>query len=132
MKLYIQVLCAAGMLISAYAFYVRDKVIKTTSYKPICDISARISCSRALGSRYSKTLGIPNPLAGFIFYVLLLALSFSEIHLIPYPAGISVLFSLYLAYISYIKQKNFCLVCTLTYLLNIALLVLSIMARGGG
>ena len=126
MKIYFQLLSIGGFLISAYALYVRDKLLKTPSYTPICDIRARISCSKALGSQYSKTLGIPNPLAGILFYLLLLVLSFSYMHLVIYPAAAAVLFSLYLAYISYIKQKNFCLVCTLTYLVNIALLVLAL------
>ena len=127
MKFCFQLLSVGGFLISAYALYVRDKVLKPPSYSPICDISARISCSKALGSRYSRTLGIPNPLAGLLFYTLLFVLSFSNMHLAIYPAAAAALFSLYLAYISYIKQKNFCLVCTLTYLVNIALLMLAIL-----
>jgi len=125
MKIYFQILCAGGFLISLYALVVRHKLIKNTSYAPLCDIRENISCSRALGSRYSKTFGIPNPLAGLLFYAFLFLLSFSYMHLTLYPAAAAVLFSLYLAYISYIKQKNFCLVCTFTYLVNIALLVIS-------
>lgn len=124
MKLYFQIIAVCGFLISLYALYVRHKVLKAPTYSPICDIRANISCSKALGSQYSKTLGVPNPLAGLLFYGLLLVLSFSYMHLAIYPVIASVLFSLYLAYISYIKQKNFCLVCTLTYLVNFALLVI--------
>lgn len=113
-------------MISLYALYVRHKVLKAPDYSPICDIHARISCSKALGSQYSKTMGVPNALAGILFYALLLVLSFSYLHLVIYPVLASVLFSLYLAYISYIKQKNFCLVCTLTYVVNIALLVIAL------
>jgi uncharacterized membrane protein len=129
MKLYFQLLSIVGILISAYALYVRNKLLKTPSYTPICDIRARISCSKALGSHYSKTLGIPNPLAGLMFYALLLVLSFSYMDLALYPAAAAVLFSLYLAYISYFIQKNFCLVCTFTYLVNIALLVLALLGE---
>lgn len=126
MKLYFQIIAVCGFLISLYALYVRHQVLKTPTYSPICDIRANISCSKALGSQYSKTLGVPNPLAGLLFYALVFVLSFSYLHLAIYPVLASVLFSLYLAYISYIKQKNFCLVCTFTYLVNIALLVLAI------
>lgn len=118
-----------GFLISLYALYVRYKVLKAPTYSPICDIRANISCSKALGSPYSKTLGIPNPLAGLLFYALVFFLSFSYMHLVIYPVLASVLFSLYLAYISYIKQKNFCLVCTFTYLVNIVSLVIAIIQR---
>ena len=126
MKLIFQITAVCGFLISLYALYVRDKVLKAPTYSPICDIRANISCSKAFGSRYSKTMGVPNPLAGLLFYALVFVLSFSYPHLVIYPVSASVLFSLYLAYISYIKQKNFCLVCTLTYLINIALLVITI------
>ena len=126
MILVFQVITVCGFLISLYALYVRQKVLKAPTYSPICDIRANISCSKALGSRYSKTMGIPNPLAGLLFYALVFVLSFAYMHLVIYPVLASVLFSLYLAYISYIKQKNFCLVCTLTYVVNIALLVIAV------
>jgi uncharacterized membrane protein len=126
MILVFQILVGCGFLNSLYALYVRHKVLKAPTYSPICDIRANISCSKAMGSQYSKTMGIPNALAGLLFYALVFVLSFSFIHLVVYPLLASVLFSLYLAYISYIKQKNFCLVCTLTYVVNIALLVLAI------
>jgi uncharacterized membrane protein len=74
-------------------------------------------------------MGVPNPLAGLLFYALLFGLSFSYMHLVIYPVLASVLFSLYLAYISFIKQKNFCLVCTFTYLVNIGLLVIALINR---
>lgn len=121
-----QFLVGVGFLISLYALVVRHKLLKTPTYSPICDIRDNISCSKALGSQYSQTLGIPNPLAGLIFYALLLVLSFFYMHLVIYPVLASVLFSIYLAYISYIKQRNFCLVCTLTYLVNMALLVITL------
>jgi uncharacterized membrane protein len=126
MILIFQIITTCGFLISLYALYVRHKLLKAPTYSPICDIRANISCSKAMGSQYSKTMGIPNALAGLLFYALVFVLSFSFIHLVVYPVLASVLFSLYLAYISYIKQKNFCLVCTLTYVVNIALLVLAI------
>jgi uncharacterized membrane protein len=122
MKIYFQVLTVCGFLISLYALNVRRKLGRSPSYLPLCDIRDHISCSRALGSRYSKTLGIPNPLAGLVFYAFLFVGSFSYMHLAVYPVSAAVLFSIYLAYISYFRQKNFCLVCTLTYLVNIALL----------
>jgi uncharacterized membrane protein len=126
MKLIFQILSICGFLISLYALYVRHKVLKAPAYSPICDIRANISCSKALGSQYGKTMGVPNPLAGLLFYALVFVLSFAYMHLVIYPVIASVLFSLYLAYISYIKQKNFCLVCTLTYLVNIALSVIAL------
>jgi vitamin-K-epoxide reductase (warfarin-sensitive) len=127
MILVIQLLAGAGFLVSLYALNVRNKLQQSTSYTPICDISEHISCSKAFGSDYSKTMGIPNPLTGMLFYFMLIILPFSKVSLIflfylTVPAG---LFSLYLGYISFIKQRNFCLVCTFTYLLNFALIIAS-------
>jgi uncharacterized membrane protein len=127
MKIYFQIVTVCGFLISLYALIVRHKMHQSESYSPLCDIHFNISCSKALGSRYSKTLGIPNPLAGLFFYTFLFLLSFWFIHLTLFPAAAAVLFSFYLAYISYIKQKNFCLLCTLTYLVNITLLIIAVM-----
>jgi uncharacterized membrane protein len=120
-----QILAALGFLVSAYALYVMLKLDKSPSYSPKCDIRPNVSCSKALGSKYSKTLGIPNPVGGIAFYLFLFLLSFSSyMHLVIYPVGASVLGSTYLAYISYYKQNNFCPVCSVIYLINIALLVI--------
>ncbi len=122
-----QLLNITGLIISVYAFYVRYKVFKSSSYVPVCDISDKISCSRAFGSQYSKTLGIPNPLLGILYYSSIIMLSLFSVFLqyIFYLTILPFIFSLYLAYISYFRQRNFCVVCTFTYLLNIALTYLS-------
>lgn len=122
-----QLLNIAGLLISSYAYYVRYKVLKSSSYSPICDISEKISCSKAFGSKFSKTLGIPNPLLGIIYYIIIFILSLFEFFLqyIFYLTILPFLFSMFLAYISYFCQRNFCIVCTFTYILNIALTYIS-------
>ena len=127
MKLYFQLLAISGFLVSAYALYVKVKISKDNSYSPLCDIRSKISCSKALGSRYSVTLGIPNPLGGLFFYLLLFAVSFLNMKILFYPLLGAVLFSIYLAYISYFRQKNFCLVCNFIYLVNLALLAVTLL-----
>lgn len=123
-----QLIAAAGFLASLYAFNVRLKVLKSGSYTPVCDISDRISCSKAFGSDYSKTLGIPNPLAGLLYYPAMVLLPFFEVSLqyLFYLTLPPLVFTVYLAYISYVRQKNFCLVCSFIYLVNLALAVLAI------
>lgn len=127
MKIYIQIIAIMGFFISVYAMVIRHKIFKVQSYTPHCDLSEKISCSKALGSKYSKTFGIPNPVAGSLFYLLVLILSFLFPSLLLYPIIASIFFTLYLAYISYIIQKNFCLVCTVTYILNIWLFILTLL-----
>lgn len=118
---WLRVLSVAGVLTSAYALIVRQKVLSSPSYSPVCDISDRISCSRAFGSEYSSTMGIPNPLAGVIYYSGLAVASVLDIltAYLFYLTLPALVFTFYLAYISYFKQRNFCLVCTFAYLINI-------------
>lgn len=127
-KIAFQLTAAVGFLASLYAFNVRRKVLKSDSYSPVCDISDRISCSKAFGSDYSKTLGVPNPLAGLLYYSAMALLPFFEMSLqyLFYLTLPPVVFSVYLAYISYVRQKNFCLVCSFIYLVNLALALLAV------
>jgi vitamin-K-epoxide reductase (warfarin-sensitive) len=119
----VQIVSVLGFLVSLYALYVKIKMKRDRDYRPVCDIRDNISCTRALGSRYGSTLGLPNPLYGLLFYPFVFILSFTQPQWLIYPAAAAVLFSLYLAFISYVIQRNFCLVCTAIYLINLALLL---------
>lgn len=122
-----QLTAAAGFLASLYAYNVRRKILKTETYIPACDISDSISCSKAFASDYSKTLGIPNPLAGLVYYLAVLLLPFFDqlLQYLVYMTLPPLVFSFYLAYVSYIRQRNFCLVCSFVYLINLALAILA-------
>src|SRR3989344_5015008 len=96
-----------GLVLSLYAIYVKYK-LNSPSYRPWCDINNHISCSKAFKSGYGSIAGIPNPYVGVIFYLFILIMPEYAF----FPAAIAITFSLYLAYISYVKQKNFCVVCT--------------------
>lgn len=114
-----------GIVLSSYSFYVSRRLQKS-HYKPLCDISESISCSKAFSSRYGRTFLFHNSVFGVVFYLVAFILSwqndFVGIFYLSIPA---VLFSLYLAFVSYVRMKNFCFVCTATYLINILILVLS-------
>ena len=122
-----QILSASGILFSLYALYVKYRASRSKHYKPLCDINEHISCTRAFTSRYGSIAILPNPLYGLLFYAAMIALDFlGYLNAIVYLALFSAIGSVYLAYLSYYKQKNFCLVCTAIYLTNIALLISSI------
>jgi vitamin-K-epoxide reductase (warfarin-sensitive) len=124
--IYIQILAMLGMILSVYSLYVEKRLERQKDYAPVCDISKKISCSAAFSSKYSKTLGIHNSILGIGFYVAIFILSLTYFaSLVLYLAGIGMLITLYLAYSSYFKLKNFCLVCTSIYLVNILLLILA-------
>ena len=122
----IQITAFAGLLLSAYSLYVEKKTKKSTSYKAACDISDKISCTKAFTSEYSSFAGLSNSLYGLFLYLFILALTlYGDGRIIFFISVFAVIGSIYLAYISYFKLKNFCVVCTPIYLINLLLLVLS-------
>ena len=122
----IQIISIIGFLLSIYALYVEIKSSKNREYKAICDLRENMSCNKAFSSKYGKTAGLSNSIYGIFFYIIIFLLSYySYNNLIFYLAVFSFLGSIYLAYISYSKLKNFCLVCTAVYIVNILLLISS-------
>ena len=122
----IQITAFIGLLLSSYALYVEKKTNRSTSYKAACDISDKISCTKAFKSKYSKIMGLSNSLFGLFVYIFILALTFyGDGKIIFFLSTFIILGSIYLAYISYFKLKNLCVVCTSIYLINFLLLVFS-------
>ena len=126
MTLAMNIVIIIGFLLSIYAYYVEKKSEKNKEYKAICDLSENMSCNKAFTSKYGKIAGISNSIPGIIFYVLVfLLIQYNYLNYVFYLALLSVLGSIYLAYISYFKLKNFCLVCTSIYVVNVLLLMFS-------
>ncbi|KAJ6655747.1 hypothetical protein lerEdw1_004800 [Lerista edwardsae] len=84
-----------------------------------------------LGSIFGKDSAInqPNSVFGLVFYVLqmLLGMTASAVAalVLMMSSIVSVIGSLYLAYILYFVLKEFCIVCVLMYLLNFILLIIN-------
>jgi len=124
--IYIQILAILGLILSVYSLYVERKLVAQEDYSPVCDINKKISCSAAFESKYSRTLGINNSILGIGFYAVVFILSLTYFSsAILYLAIIGMLATKYLAYISYFKLKNFCIICMSVYLVNILLLILA-------
>ena len=122
----IYIISIIGFLLSAYAFFVERKIKKSNSYKPLCDISKKISCTKAFGSEYGSLAGVSNSSAGIFFYLVVVFLAFiGQLNYIFYLAIISVISSVYLAYTQITKIKSFCLVCSGIYIVNLLLLFFS-------
>jgi vitamin-K-epoxide reductase (warfarin-sensitive) len=114
-----------GLILSIYALYVKIRS-KNKKYKPLCDIKKNVSCSKAFSSKYGKLIILPNPLWGIIIYSVLIAGTYLDINFVTKSLIFLILLTtLYLMYLSYFKQKNFCLVCTGIYIVNILLFVFS-------
>lgn len=115
-----------GFLFSLYSFYVEKQIEKNKKYKAVCDISDTMSCSAAAKSDYSKLGGIANSVKGLVYYPLfaLLAL-FGHTAIVFYLSLASIVMTFYLIYVSYFKLKNYCIICSGIYLVNILLLYFS-------
>src|SRR4051812_11699466 len=113
------VLALAGLAAMLWAAFVHHRLLFDPRYSSACDISATVSCSEVLLSRYSSAYGVPVAVLGAIWFagafVLIGAGTFGRQSLrenIPgylfalSPAGLAVV--LYLAYISSAVLKVSC------------------------
>jgi vitamin-K-epoxide reductase (warfarin-sensitive) len=127
----ILVLSLIGFAIATYAVMLEKKLAHDPQYKPVCDLSDRVSCSKPIKSAYSHILYFSNATWGALYYavVMLLALSNMPRLLLIVTAG-GVLSSLVLAYLLFFRIKSFCLVCISLYVVNILLFVASLKRVG--
>ena len=125
MVLELQIFAIIGFLLSIYAYYVGKKAEKQADYHAVCDISDTMNCAKVVGGEYGKTAGISNSIGGMLFYILIIILISFNLTFVFYLAVLSILGSLYLAYIQYFKIKKFCLICSSIYIVNILLLIFS-------
>ena len=121
-----QLLALIGVILSLYALKVEWIKKKIKNYNPVCNINEKISCTKAFMSKYNNVAGISNAWYGIFYYLIIIALGqYNLINYIFFLALFAFLSSIYLAYISYIKLKTFCLVCSSVYVINLLLLVIS-------
>ena len=126
MNYLIILLGGAGFLLSMYALYVEHATRRNKMYRAACDISQRMSCTKAFGGRYGKTLGISNSIYGLIFYGALILLAIlGNVMVVFFMSVLSLLGTVYLAYVLFTKVKTFCIVCTAVYLINLFIFILS-------
>lgn len=126
MLFYICMIASIGLILCCYSLYIESRIAQDTSYKPACDLSNTISCSRPFLSPYSKLLGISNSYFGLIFYITIIILSiYNQIGLIFYLSISACIASAILAYILYFKIKSLCILCSSIYAINLILLIIS-------
>lgn len=126
--LFVKVLAVLGLLLSIYALYVKHRKKKNPLYKPFCDFRENVSCTKAFASAYSELTALPNMIWGILFYVLVFLGAWFNLTLVVTALSfLAVLLSCYLGYISYYQQKNYCVVCSAVYLVNVLILVSSLL-----
>lgn len=113
-----------GLCISVYARLV-EKRIQKAGYKPFCDISDAVSCSRMIESPYSKMFGISLSLSGIAFYLIIMTLAaLNSWSLLQYFSFTALLISIILAYLMYFKINVICPLCVSLYIINFLIFVL--------
>ncbi len=128
-EMILQILAVIGLLLSLYAFYVEKRFKANSKYHAACDINNKISCTKAFKSKYGHTFGISNSIFGIFFYAIIFVLLFMNLtNIVFYLSTISLLGSLYLAYVLYFKVRSFCIVCNSIYVVNILLFVVSLIS----
>lgn len=117
-------LTSIGFVLSLYSLYVKSEFRKNKKYKALCDINDKISCTKVFSSSYGSLFKIDNGYFGIFAYPLinLFYLLNLQLPLIIF-SSVAVLLSVYLAYLSYYKLRNFCLVCTGIYIVNILIFI---------
>lgn len=114
-----------GLIVSLYLYRLEKKLQKNRSYKPSCDISDKISCSKAVLSGYGQLFGFSNALMGCFFYATIAILAFlHQTTVLFYLSLFSLFASFFFAYILYFKIKTVCILCTTVYLINLLIFLL--------
>ena len=123
-------LAVVGFIVSLYGFLIELWIKKDPTYKPACDLSDRVSCSKPILSKYGKLLGVSNTILGMGYYLAVSALAlFGFMDLLILVTAAGALASVGFAYILYFKIKSFCLICSATYAINIALLIIALWCK---
>jgi uncharacterized membrane protein len=111
------VFCLIGVLDTLYLIYHK---LKGTDVA--CVFFPRKWCHKVQHSSYSKTFGIPNSVAGFFMYVIILALvylySAGLVAFWPIQAIITFgfLFSLYFMFVQAFVLRAFCTWCVVSFI----------------
>ncbi len=126
MSVLIVLLSFLGFCVSLYAYSIVQNLKKDPSYKPVCNLSDRISCTKPLESPYGKLLGFSNSFLGLVYYPImgLLAIFGNAISLLLVATG-SLVITLYLAYLLFFKVKSLCLICLSIYAVNISIFIVA-------
>lgn len=123
MMIEIMILAVLGFGVSLYTYLLEQKVKKMPQYKPMCDISDSISCTKPMKSSYASLFYISNAFLALVFYVLIFILALFQLKpflMVIVLAGCAM--SCVLAYLLYFKIKSLCILCTTLYVINFLLL----------
>jgi protein-disulfide isomerase/uncharacterized membrane protein len=121
-----------GLLTSVYLFISHYRVYTDIGYQSFCAISRAINCDTVSQSPYSIFLHVPIPIWGVIGYLFVLVLLFISRSKQPGQERVWALmfwvslayscYSVVLAVLSTYLIRSYCIMCIVTYGVNLALL----------
>jgi vitamin-K-epoxide reductase (warfarin-sensitive) len=121
-------LAIIGLFISLYSYYIERLLKENINYKPICDISSRISCTKPLKSKYRNLFLLSNSLVGIIYYVAIVLLALLNLEcMLFYLSLAGIVASIVLIYILLVKIKSLCLVCFSIHAINALIFICMLM-----
>ncbi len=136
----IWIFSAIGLASAIYLTWLHQQIFtgKIEDFS-FCGISRNFSCETVSASPYSEWFGVPMAWAGALLYLFWLALASAgllntEKHgrnatsIILFCAVMAVAVDIYLAQLMIFTIGSICLLCLLTYLLNLAIMILAIRA----
>lgn len=116
----IYILTMIGLLISFYGVYFTKRKKSSANFKPFCDFSDKVSCTKAFESKGGALFGVKNYVMGIFFYVAMFMLVLGNLHIFAVFLSMASLFmSMYLASILVTEVRSFCVICVSTYVVNI-------------
>ena len=125
-------LALTGLFTSIYLSISHYRVYTDFGYKSFCAISKAINCDTVSQSSYSLFLDVPVPFWGIVGYtfvlMMLLCIKSRESSrqriwaLIFWIAMAFSVYSVILAFISTYRIRSYCILCILTYAVNLSLL----------
>lgn len=123
---FLAILSVVGIVTCLYVLFLQKVRASNKTYKPFCNISDKISCTKTFESSYGYFMGIPYGFIGLVFYSFMLVFALFYWYSLIFIGSIAALLaSLYLAYIQYVKLQVFCILCTLVYIINLLLVLIS-------
>ena len=118
------ILASVGLMLSIYAYNLEYNIKKPNStYKPSCDLSERISCSKPILSPYGSVFGISNSIVGILLYTAILLFALMGMKTMVFILSLLACFtSVIFAFILFTKIKVLCPICISIYIINALLL----------
>ncbi len=136
--LFIAFFVLGGMAASAYLSLSHYRNFTDIGYQSFCAISRSLNCDTVSQSPYAIFLNVPVAVwggLGYAFFFALLMLfkpkgkKFIGLSILCVLAGLFSLLSIVLALVSYFFVHSYCLMCIVTYAINLLLLLLTWMAQ---